>query len=230
MHSKWHLDVLRLLRYRPSSGHFSRAWSCVRSFCARLPVRRWLRRCDASWMGWGGRASFNYVREYAIILYNLGRQAEAERVIDRELNNARADYGREQRDELLLLRAMIQGVDSALGRAALLELVRYGKSREMMSIALQLMARSRDSLAQAELSDFLNEMISRSTAHPLLGQMYYMRSELALARNDITLAEADARLLLEQFPGLQEIENVYRLFAYAAFSELHRNIVQPPIF
>ena len=111
---------------------------------------------------------------------------------------------------------MIQGVDSALGRAALLELVRYGKSREMMSVALQLIARSRDSLAQAELEDFLNEMISRASAHPLLGQMYYMRSELALARNDIALAEADARLLLEQFPGLQEIENVYRLFAYAA--------------
>lgn len=168
----------------------------------------------------GGSAAFTFVREYAIILHNLGRQAEAERVIDRELNNSQADYGREQRDQLLLLRAMIQGADSASGRAALQELVRYGKSRDMMSIALQLMARSPEALAQAEFSDFLNEMISRPNAHPLLGQMYYMRSELALARGDIALAENDARLLLEQFPGLQQIENVYRLFAYAA---LQRN-------
>ena len=86
----------------------------------------------------------------------------------------------------------------------------------MMSVALQLIARSRDSLAQAELEDFLNEMISRASAHPLLGQMYYMRSELALARNDIALAEADARLLLEQFPGLQESRMCIDLFAYAA--------------
>ena len=164
----------------------------------------------------GGSAAFTYVREYAIILYNLGRKTEAERVIDRELNNSEADYGREQRDQLLLLRTMIQGADTVAGRTALRELVRYGKSREIMSIALQLMVRSADSVARAEFSDFLDEIISRSNAHPLLGQMYYMRSELALADGDLVLAEDYARKLLEQYPGLQQIESVYRLFAYAA--------------
>lgn len=167
-----------------------------------------------------GSAAFNFVREYAIVLHNLDRGDEAVAVIDRELNNNKADYGRDQRDQLLLLRAMIQGFDTVAGRIALQELIRYGKNREMMSIALQLIGRASDALSLAELSDFLNEIISRPDAHPLLGQMYYMRSELALARGDLALAENDARLLLEQFPGLQQIENVYRLFAYAA---LQRN-------
>lgn len=178
----------------------------------------------------GGSASFAYVREYAIILYNLGRTAEAEQVIARELSNSQADYGREQRDQLLLLRAIIQGSESETGRIALQEIVRSGKSRDMMSIALQLMARSSDRVARAEFSEFLDEIISRANPHPLLGQLVYMRSQLSLvqsqiasergdvelARDFIKEAENDAQLLLDQFPGLQEIENVYRLFAYAA--------------
>ena len=35
----------------PEQRAFFRVWSCVRSSCGRLPVRRWLRRFDASWMG-----------------------------------------------------------------------------------------------------------------------------------------------------------------------------------
>jgi len=165
----------------------------------------------------GTAAAYPYAREYAVLLHNLGRAEEAIRVLDQELANTRSGYGSREREQLFLLKGMILGADSLGGRAALRELVRNGQSREEMAIALQLLARHAQE--SAELAVFLNEMIARPEAHPLLGQMYYLRSQIALANeqaDSIALAEADARLLLEQFPGLSEITNVYRLLAYAA--------------
>jgi len=42
------------------------------------------------------------------------------------------------------------------------------------------------------------------------------------ARQEISIAEDDARRLLEQFPGLSQITNVYRLLAYAALQRTPR--------
>jgi cellulose synthase operon protein C len=164
----------------------------------------------------GDLAAYPYAREYAIIQYNLGRNEEAIRAIDGELANTQAGYGSREREQLLLLKGIILGADSLSGRAALRELVRNGKNREVMGVALQLLARAKGALEGAELSDFLNEMIASPEPHPLLGQMYYIRSQLALAGGETAVAEADARFLLEQFPGLNQITNVYRLLAYAA--------------
>ena len=164
----------------------------------------------------GTAAAYPYAREYAIILHNQGRDEEAITVITQELASPRSGYGSREREQLLLLKGLLYGADTLSGRDALRALVREGKSREVMVVALQLLARASSDLEQAELTDFLNSMIAQVEPHPLLGQMYYIRSQLALARGETAVAEADARLLLEQFPGLSEITNVYRLLAYAA--------------
>lgn len=175
----------------------------------------------------GTAAAYPYVREYAIILYNQGRADEGIELISRELANVSAGYESYAREQLRLLQGMLYGVDTLSGRDVLRALVREGRQPEVMAVALQLLARASSPLQRAELTDFLNVMIEQSTTHPLLGQMYYIRSQLALVRAETAVteadarrlfiaAEADARLLLEQFPGLSEIRNVYRLLAYAA--------------
>ena len=173
----------------------------------------------------GESAAFPFVREYAVLLFRLGRSGEAINAIDRELDNTSAGYGARQREQLRLLKALILGADSATGRAALKELIRSGQSRDSMGIALQLLARAPDQ--DEDLFEFLKVTISQTERHPLLGQMLYLRSQLALRFPDdpemVALAERDARTLLEQFPGLSAITNVYRLLAYAA---LNREPVQ----
>ncbi len=163
----------------------------------------------------GDPAAFPYVREYAIVLHELGRSAEAIALIERELAGPRG-YESREREQLLLLKALVLGGDSLGGRATLRELVRTGQSREVMAIALQMLVRNRGALESADMMRFFDEMIGRSEPHPLLGQLYYMRSQLALALGDTVRAEEDARLLLEQFPGLRDITSVYRLLAYAS--------------
>lgn len=164
----------------------------------------------------GTAAAYPYAREYAIILHNQGRDEEAIAVITQELANPRSGYGSREREQLLLLKGILYGADTLSGRDALRALVREGNTRDVMAVALQLLARASDGLESDELNAFLNGMIAQAEPHPLLGQMYYIRSQLALARGETAVAQADARLLLEQFPGLSEITNVYRLLAYAA--------------
>lgn len=163
----------------------------------------------------GQAAAYPYVREYAVALYRLGHVSEAVGAIERELENVSAGYGRGEREQLRLLKGLILGPETELGRATLKELVRAGRNREAMGVALQLLARTAGK--DADLLDFLGSMISRVEPHPLLGQMYYLRSQLAMRDPALrSIAESDARILLEQFPGLSEITNVYRLLAYAA--------------
>lgn len=165
-----------------------------------------------------GLAAYPFVREYAVVLYSLGRIGEAVGAIERELENISAGYAGEEREQLRLLKGVILGADSESGRAALKELIRTGRNREAMGIALQQLARAPEQ--EADFLEFLKVMISRTERHPLLGQMYYLRSQLALKYPDMrAIAENDARILLEQFPGLSEITNVYRLLAYAALEK-----------
>ncbi len=165
----------------------------------------------------GQAAAYPYVREYAVVLYSLGRIGEAVGAIERELENISAGYAAGEREQLRLLKGIILGADSESGRAALKELIRTGRNREAMGIALQLLARVPEQ--EADLMQFFNVMLSRPE-HPLRGQMFYLRSQLAITKEETrSMAEEDARTLLEQFPGLSEIANVYRLLAFAALEK-----------
>jgi len=160
----------------------------------------------------GRSARYLYVKEYSIVLYNLDRSSEAVDVINEELSRANG-LTSAQRDQLILLRGLMLGVDRE-GADVLRELIRSGQHRDSMRIALQLLAVESNGV----FVDFLNRMIERSPAHRLLGEMYYLRSQLALSGDtpDLLQAEADARLLLEQFPGLNKITNTYRVLAYVS--------------
>lgn len=163
----------------------------------------------------GQSAAFPFLREYVILLHGLGRDADAIEVLESELENTSAGYSMEERSSLLLLKGLILGLESTAGWSSLKELVRAGIDSEATMIALQLLGSARD--REGDLMVLLSEIISRPDPHPLIAQLYYMRCQLALANTETTaLAEADARYLLEQFPGLSGITSVYRLLAYAA--------------
>ena len=161
-----------------------------------------------------GKDAYPYVKAYAITLSKIGQKDDAVALLNHRLSgHYEAIYKSSERDQLRLLRALILGVDTSDGRSELRELIQSGQNRQAMGVAWQLLAQSE--IPVEELSEFLNEMISRTEPHPLIGQMYYIRSQLALSKGEIARAEADARYLLQQFPGLNEITNVYHLLAYA---------------
>jgi len=177
----------------------------------------------------GDPAAYPYAREYAVVLSNLGRSEQAIEVLTSELRNGETGYAGREREQLLLMVAMISGVETERGRAALRELVQTGKDRETMSIALSLLAGRLGEANREEFSYFINQLISQPEPHPLLGQLLLLRSQLSLqlaeearesgdmeaAKRYSTNAEDDALQLLERYPGMQQIGSVYRLLAYA---------------
>ena len=167
----------------------------------------------------GMAVAYPFVRQYVIILHGQGNTKEAIEIINQELTAVGSGYENRQREQLLLLKGVLYGVNTLSGRDTLRTLLREGKNREVMATALQLLASSSGPSEQAELADFLNALIAQQEPHQLLGQLYYLRSQLALERGETVTAEADAKLLLEKFPGLSNIANVYRLLAYAALKK-----------
>lgn len=81
-----------------------------------------------------------------------------------------------------------------------------------------------------DLEKLLTRLIVRDQTHPMLGRLYYTRSfiylykaEAARELNDysqqiqfLEAAEADARYIMEQLPGADQLQEVYRILAYAA--------------
>ncbi len=165
----------------------------------------------------GEAAAFPFARQYAIALHAANRSADAIATIDQQLALA-TDFGIREREQLLLLKGMILGADTSDGRAAFRELIRGGSHREAMAIALQLLTMQAppNSPESANLASFLDELVTRSDPHPLLGEVFLIRAQLSLDRNDIALAEEDARRLLERFPGLDSIHRAYHLLGLAA--------------
>lgn len=172
----------------------------------------------------GQAAAYPFVREYAVGLYGLGRIDEATSAIEGELDNTSAGYNPYEREQLRLLKGIILGANSETGRNSLKTLILNGQNRETLGIALQLLARVPNQ--DADLLSFLNVVLSRTEPHLLKGQIYYLRCQLAMKIAQqgsleervglMAIAESDARTLLDQFPGLSQITNVYRLLAYAA--------------
>lgn len=166
----------------------------------------------------GKPSAFPFLLEYVVLLHGVGKDAEAISVLEAEIAQVGAGYSMDERANLLLLKGLILGLDSSAGWSTLKELVRAGIDSEATVIALQLLGSVPE--RKAELIALLSEIISRAKPHPFISQLYYMRCQLALTDPETTeLAAADARYLLEQFPGLSEISSVYRLLAYAALQQ-----------
>ena len=166
-----------------------------------------------------GAAAFTFAKQYALALWHSGEIKDALDWLD--LDKKLRRYGRgftlAQREELRLLRAMMLGEDSTEGQLALAELIRSGRTIEVMEVALYLL--SRHSEASVVFAELVNEMLEQREAHPLIGQMYYLRSQVALRRGELELAKADAEFLLEKFPGLIRIRDAYFILAYAALRD-----------
>ena len=166
-----------------------------------------------------GAAAFVYAKQYALALWQTGEVEAALELLnlEKQLKQFGRDFTLAQREQLRLMRAMMLGEDSTDGQLALAELIRSGRTIEVMEVALYLL--SRQSEASVIFTELLNEMLSRKEAHALIGQMYYLRSQLALRRGELELAKADAALLLEKYPGLVRIRDAYFILAYAALRD-----------
>ena len=149
----------------------------------------------------GRLVGFTAAGQQAVVLDQLGRKDEAERVLQRTLAVVPATE-REAADRLRLLLALIAGPRSGVGRGALQQLFAHAAQPEMQRIALQLLAgEAGDAETAAVFRSQLDAQIALKPAPRILDDLLLYRARLALAQQEYERAETDARTLLANFPG-----------------------------
>ena len=149
----------------------------------------------------GTRTGYTYVRTYAAALAGLGRAAEAQALLQRQLAVVPVTE-RDAADQLGLMLGLIAGEQSVAGRQAFRQLLRDGQKPETQRLALQLLARGAKATAEREqLRRDLSELIGAPTQHQIIEELLLVRAQTALADKAYAAAEEDARALLERYPG-----------------------------
>ena len=149
----------------------------------------------------GQRTGYTYVRTYAAALAGLGRAAEAQAVLQRQLA-VLPPTERDAADQLGLMLGLIAGEGSVAGRQAFRQLLRDGQRPDTQRLALQLLARGAKTPAErAQLRRDLSELIGAPAQHAIIENLITARAQAALADQDYAPAEEDARALLERYPG-----------------------------
>ena len=149
----------------------------------------------------GQRTGYTYVRSYAAALFGLGRSAEAQVILQRQLAVLPATE-RDAADQLGLMLGLIAGEGSVAGRQAFRQLLRDGLRPETQRLALQLLVRGAKTPAERDqLRRDLGELITAPILHAIIEDLYLVRAQTALTDKDYGAAQADASVLLERYPG-----------------------------
>jgi len=148
-----------------------------------------------------GRYGYEASRQYAIGLDAAGRKGEAVTVLQRLLAALPAEE-RAEIDKVRLLLGLIAGATEGVGRNALFQLLTTCQDPGKQRIALHLLAQhSARGAAALEFRRKLDELIGAPLPHPILEYLRLYRAQAALVANDYAPAEADAKELLNRFPG-----------------------------
>lgn len=149
----------------------------------------------------GQRTGYTYVRTYAAALAGLGRAAEAQAVLQRQLA-VLPPTERDAADQLGLMLGLIASEGSVAGRQAFKQLLRDGQRPETQRLALQLLVRGAKTAAEREqLRRDLSELIGAPTQNAIIADLMLARAQTALLDKAYAPAEEDARALLERYPG-----------------------------
>jgi TolA-binding protein len=170
----------------------------------------------------GTPVGYEFERAYAVMLAGLGRKGAAVEELQGSLLGLPAAE-RMRADDFRLLIGMIAGADDAAGRAALSQLLASGSDPERQRVALELLRRAAQrEPARTAFRAQLTQLIQAPTPHPILDDLLFFRADLELGGQppDYTQAEADARELLNKFPGSQLKTHALGILATSAWEQL----------
>lgn len=165
----------------------------------------------------GGRAGFQFAKEYAIALYLADQFSEATQAITRTLPLiGEADY--DLRDELLLLLGIIAGYESELGGNAFRDLVSSGVVTELRLRALRELVSV--AASEEEIDNFLSFTSGLNQGQfpqELADQVLYNRAQLLYRKGDFEGSGSDCEALLQSNPDPELRESATRLLVLIAF-------------
>lgn len=140
---------------------------------------------------------FRFGQILALLYFEVGQVDEALAFVNARLGELPSEYG-DMREQYLLLKTLIAGVDLREGRSAARELIVGGENVQLMRIALRDVFQgclATDDVKTNYLKGLLTELIDQRPDHVLLDELLYYRSVSRFMAGDYDGAERDANLL-----------------------------------
>ncbi len=167
----------------------------------------------------GRKAGYGFARTYATMLDMLGRKGEAVSVLQRQLLSLPAEEQTEE-DDFQLLLGLIAGPQAGPGRNALVNLLSDGAKPLKQRAALYILTRdSTNTSGGSPFSRELDRLLGSASDHPILEDLLLVRAQMALGAKNYQQAEADARTLLDKFPGSQHKAEAYGILTGSAWEQ-----------
>ncbi|MCH6258734.1 hypothetical protein MLD52_19405 [Puniceicoccaceae bacterium K14] len=137
----------------------------------------------------------------ALLYFEVGQVEEALAFVDARLSELPIEFG-DMREQYLLLKALIAGVDRFEGRSAARELIANGENVLLMRVALRNVFRgclAAGDVKSNYLNSLLSDLIDQKADHILLDELLYYRSVSRFMEGDYDAALRDANLLQSRY-------------------------------
>lgn len=181
----------------------------------------------------GSKIAYYFAYDYAYLLALKGDDSAAITVINNELKQGEVVYSTLELDTLRLLKAMILGADSKSGRDLLLTLMQLSKNPIILERSFGLFVDFYDESYRSEYLKLIEGFIETQKNNALLAQFYMFKTRISLEQAEYALKsnkagamsealnqlKTNAEYIIENYPGLESLPNVYELLVYVALKQ-----------
>ena len=179
------------------------------------------------------KQAYIYSYDYAYLLSLRGERELAIEVINDELLKGESVYSLYQLDNLRLLKVVVLGVTSVSGRDLLFTLIQSSEDDLILDLSFRLLREYVFRSDDVEFLDTLSQYFQNQDTHPLRVKFYRFKAKFLL--NDLEQGyreedeasrllalnqlKIDAEYVLQNFPGTESLEDIYRILVYVALNQ-----------
>ena len=179
------------------------------------------------------KQAYIYSYDYAYLLSLRGERDKAIDVINGELLKGESVYSLYQLDNLRLLKVVVLGVTSVSGRDLLFTLIQSSEDNLILDLSFRLLREYIYRSDDVEFLDILSQYFQNQDTHPLRFKFYRFKAKFLLNRLEqgngkedeasrllaLNKLKNDAEYVLENFPGTESLEDIYRILVYVALNQ-----------
>lgn len=179
------------------------------------------------------KEAYHYAYDYAYLLAIRGNKNQAIDVINDELLKGESEYSLYELDNLRLLKVIALGVESISARDLLFTLIQSSKDSLILDLSFRLLRDYVYRTSDSEFLDTLSLYFLKQPLHPLRYKFYQFKAKFILNEVEQSFLEEDevagllalkklkveAEYILENFPGTESLEDIYRMLVYVALNQ-----------
>lgn len=157
------------------------------------------------------------LKQYAIVLNDLDKKSEAINILESSVDFL-SPKEKNETDSILLLIALIAEPTSEKGQFYLEKIIERKQNLDLAKIALSLLTQQTNPSNAQHYLDWITKLIESPQKHPLIDTLLIHRAQLYLYLKQHELAQLDASLLLDEYPGSTHYPKAMKILAYTAWS------------